>query len=184
MLQLESMSVRQSKIAELYADQQARPSYSRGTGKGGSQTPPGSLHAAAHWIRPHGWTDAKLARHNFAVQDLGQSGLLGPHTYRYFCVTCRWMFLVVNRRGDTVALDESGQPLPEPENRRRVASFAEGPCPASAAIWMQAEAAAAASAAPPHEQDRLAPARATTRTSALRRLLMETANMMRSLTPR
>ena len=70
-------------------------------------------------------------RHMFAIKDLGQSGWFKPHRYRYFCVLCRWTFLVENRRGDATALDESGQALRGAENAARVATFAVGPCPAA-----------------------------------------------------
>jgi hypothetical protein len=70
-------------------------------------------------------------RHTFAIKDLGQSGWFKPHRYRYFCLLCRWTFLVENRRGDATALDESGQALSGGENAARVATFALGPCPAS-----------------------------------------------------
>jgi hypothetical protein len=70
-------------------------------------------------------------RHIFAIKDLGQSGRFKPHRYRYFCVLCRWTFLVENRRGDATALDESGQALSRGKNAARVATFALGPCPAA-----------------------------------------------------
>ena len=70
-------------------------------------------------------------RHMFAIKDLGQSGWFKPHKYRYFCVLCRWTFLVENRRGDATALDELGQALNGAESAARVATFALGPCPAA-----------------------------------------------------
>lgn len=70
-------------------------------------------------------------RHTFAIKDLGQSGWFKPHSYRYFCVLCRWTFLVENRRGDATALDESGRALSGAENAARAATFAFGPCPAA-----------------------------------------------------
>lgn len=71
-------------------------------------------------------------RHEFAINDLGAAaGWFKAHRYLYFRVHCRWTFLVVNRRGDAIALDEAGQPLPVEENLRRQASFALGPCEAA-----------------------------------------------------
>jgi len=70
-------------------------------------------------------------RHMFAIKDLGQSGWFKPHSYRYFCVLCRWSFLVENRRGDATALDESGRALNGAEGAARAATFALGPCPAA-----------------------------------------------------
>jgi hypothetical protein len=37
---------------------------------------------------------------------------------------------VNERRGSIVALDRKAQPISEPENSRRLATFAQGPCPA------------------------------------------------------
>ena len=70
-------------------------------------------------------------RHMFAIKDLGQRGWFKPHSYRYFCVLCRWTFLVENRRGNATALDESGRALNGAESAARVATFAFGPCPAA-----------------------------------------------------
>jgi hypothetical protein len=70
-------------------------------------------------------------RHMFAIEDLGQSGWFKPHSYRYFCVLCRWRFLVENRHGDVTASDESGKALNGAEGAARVATFAFGPCPAA-----------------------------------------------------
>ena len=72
------------------------------------------------------------ARHNFAIEHLGQpAGWFKPHMYRYYCVHCRWMFRVENRRGDAIAVGTDDAPLPEPENRLRIATFQAGPCPAA-----------------------------------------------------
>jgi hypothetical protein len=40
---------------------------------------------------------------------LGQAGSFDSHQYRYYCVRCLWLFLVVNPRGD--ALDEPGKQM-------------------------------------------------------------------------
>lgn len=69
-----------------------------------------------------------LLRHDFIIEDLGQAGWLRPHSYRYYCVRCRWTFLIEGRRGEVTALDEVGAPLPEAENARRISTFALGPC--------------------------------------------------------
>jgi hypothetical protein len=92
-------------------------------------------------------------RHEFAIKDLGAgAGWFKAHRYIYFCVHCRWTFLVVNRRGDTIAVDEAGQPLPEAENLRRQTSFALGPCEAASqwrpiATWRQPAATSSRPAA-------------------------------------
>ena len=69
-------------------------------------------------------------RHNFAVKALAKSGLFKPRPYIYICVRCRYTFMVNERRGSIVALDRNAKPVYEPENSRRLATFAQGPCPA------------------------------------------------------
>ena len=89
------------------------------------------------------------------------------------------MFQVVNRRGEAIALDESERSLPEPENSRRVASFAIGPCPVAAAAWTLANQAPAASPSPSGRQAAWeAPAR-TRAKHALNRLIAEGMNLLR-----
>jgi hypothetical protein len=68
----------------------------------------------------------KPARHEFAIEDLGQAGCLKPHRYRYFCIRCRRMSLMENRRGDAT-VDESGRH--SPEKSTSAATF--GPYPAA-----------------------------------------------------
>jgi hypothetical protein len=94
----------------------------------------GTAGEKSSYFRPRRSTSAlaqKPARHEFAIEDLGQAGWLTPHRYRYFCIRCRWLFLIENRLGDATAVDESGRPLREPEQSTRVAAFALGPCPAA-----------------------------------------------------
>jgi hypothetical protein len=69
--------------------------------------------------------------HSFAVKILDKlPGYFQPHRYSFFCVRCRWSFLVNNgRRGVITAIDEEGNPIAEPEAARRIATFAQGPCP-------------------------------------------------------
>jgi hypothetical protein len=69
-------------------------------------------------------------RHNFAIKALQKPRIFKPRSYIYICVRCRYTFLVNQRRGSIVSLDRKGQPIPEPENSTRLATFAEGPCPA------------------------------------------------------
>jgi hypothetical protein len=68
--------------------------------------------------------------HTFVIKALQKPGIFRPRPYLYICVRCRYTFLVNERRGSIVALDRKGQPILEPENSRRSATFAEGPCPA------------------------------------------------------
>jgi len=69
-----------------------------------------------------------LLKHDFIIEDLGQTRWLRSHSYRYYCVRCRWTFLIKGRRGEVTALDEVGAPLSEAENARRISTFALGPC--------------------------------------------------------
>ncbi len=74
------------------------------------------------------WTDM---RHNFYIELLRKpSGLFKPQPYLYSCIRCKWAFLVNVRRGSLTAVDVDGVPLSQPENSKRVGTFAEGPCPA------------------------------------------------------
>jgi hypothetical protein len=68
-------------------------------------------------------------KHDFAIEALGRSRRFGGARYRYFCVRCRWTFLTVGRF--VAALDEKGEPLAQPVNAERVATFSDGPCPAA-----------------------------------------------------
>lgn len=83
---------------------------------------------------PHHGPAAAEMRHNFAVRALEKPGLFKPQPYLYICVRCKHSFLVSERRGSIVAVDRAGQPLPEPDNSKRVATFAEGPCPGLSAM--------------------------------------------------
>jgi hypothetical protein len=70
--------------------------------------------------------------HSFAVKILDKlPGYFQPRRYHFFCVRCRWSFLVNNgRRGVITAIDEDGNPIDAPEAERRIATLAQGPCPA------------------------------------------------------
>ncbi len=76
-----------------------------------------------------------LPCHSFAIQVLGKRpGFLQPQRYLYYCVRCKWAFLVNEAgRGVVTAVDQQGDP-PEPEeSRRRLLTFEQGPCPAGRA---------------------------------------------------
>jgi hypothetical protein len=70
--------------------------------------------------------------HNFAVKVLDKlPGYFQPRRYSFFCVRCRWSFLVNDgRRGVITALDADGDPMDGDEAAERIATFAQGPCPA------------------------------------------------------
>jgi hypothetical protein len=86
------------------------------------------------WRRP----DAKAAqerpfRHLFAIEYLPNGRKVHGYDHRYYCVRCRWLFLV-DRHGGVIALDDLSLPLPINEGVRRVRTFAYGPCGASARV--------------------------------------------------
>jgi hypothetical protein len=47
------------------------------------------------------------------------------------CALCEWTFRVNDHAGSIISIDQTGEPLAEPENSRRAATFGAGPCPAS-----------------------------------------------------
>jgi hypothetical protein len=69
-------------------------------------------------------------RHTFLVKALKRRGILQPRPYVYLCLRCRSAFPINELRGSMVAVDRKAQPIPDPENSRRLATFAQGPCPA------------------------------------------------------
>ena len=71
----------------------------------------------------------KEMRHNFAIKALEKPGLFKPRPYLYYCIRCKWTFRVNDRRGSVIAVDKAEQPVPAAENAKRIATFAEGPCP-------------------------------------------------------
>jgi hypothetical protein len=73
-------------------------------------------------------------RHNFAIRDLGKRpGLFQGHRYLYYCVHCKWAFLINDTsRAAVTPVDAAGKPLESGESRRRLGTFVQGPCPATA----------------------------------------------------
>ncbi len=70
-------------------------------------------------------------RHTFAIRAFEKPGLFKPRPYLYYCIRCKWTFRVNDRRGSVIAVDKAEQPVPAAENAKRIATFAEGPCPGS-----------------------------------------------------
>jgi hypothetical protein len=66
--------------------------------------------------------------HFFAIERLSATGALAPYRHRYYCVRCRWTFLV-NGRGGVRVVDDRNQGLSPAEAVRRALTFAVGPCP-------------------------------------------------------
>jgi hypothetical protein len=69
----------------------------------------------------------KRAKHLFAIQRLPRGAASHPYNYCYYCVRCRWNFLV-DGRGGVVAVGEDNQPLDNAVAELREKSFACGPC--------------------------------------------------------
>jgi hypothetical protein len=69
-------------------------------------------------------------RHLFAIQRMPTGTTRYPYNYCYYCVRCRWMFLV-DGIGGVVPVDDQRQPLPDAEAAYRHETFARGPCGAN-----------------------------------------------------
>jgi hypothetical protein len=69
-------------------------------------------------------------RHSFALEPLDKPSWFQPRPYLYTCLRCKWMFRINDSLGSVISLDGLGRHIAEPENRRRAATFASGPCPA------------------------------------------------------
>jgi hypothetical protein len=76
---------------------------------------------------------ARPVRHLFAIEKLANGRTHHGYDYRYYCVRCRWMFLV-DRHGGVIALDDDNRPLVINEGARRVRTFGYGPCGSSARV--------------------------------------------------
>jgi hypothetical protein len=90
----------------------------------------GKPNAADRSARPAGpLFSAAGMRHNFAIWALEKSGTSRRHLHVYYCVRCKWGFLVNDHSGLVTPLDQNGNPIREPEAAERVATFGVGPCP-------------------------------------------------------
>ena len=72
-----------------------------------------------------------VLRHNFAIWVMGRKpGWFKPQRYMYRCLRCKWAFVVNDdyRGSVRIAADRAGECTPE-EEARRLATFADGPCP-------------------------------------------------------
>jgi hypothetical protein len=74
--------------------------------------------------------DLPERRHSFAIEALPNSEKPTSRPYLYMCVRCKWTFRLNDRPGSIISIDQTGQPLGEPENSQRAATFSVGPCPA------------------------------------------------------
>jgi hypothetical protein len=70
---------------------------------------------------------ATRLKHDIVIGPQRHSDLFGREARLYYCVRCKWSFLVC---GSTVAvLDENQNPVTGEESLRRFNTFAVGPCP-------------------------------------------------------
>jgi hypothetical protein len=69
----------------------------------------------------------KPVRHLFAIQRLPSGVARYPYNYCYYCVRCRWAFLV-DGLGGVVPVDAELHPLVETTAAYRRETFAHGPC--------------------------------------------------------
>ncbi|MGC1398278.1 hypothetical protein [Candidatus Binatus sp.] len=70
---------------------------------------------------------APSLRHEFVIGPLCDSELFPRKARLYYCVRCKWHFLVCEKT--VVVLDGYGHPMAGPDSSTRFATFAEGPCP-------------------------------------------------------
>jgi hypothetical protein len=68
-------------------------------------------------------------RHMFALQPLEESAF---GEFLCHCVRCKWTFQIAPERVSVVAINNVGEPIEGAEARKRIATLAEGPCPAFA----------------------------------------------------
>jgi hypothetical protein len=68
-------------------------------------------------------------RHNFTIWALEKSGTSRGRFHLYYCVRCKWVFLVDDYSVSVTPLDQDGNLLRAPEAGKRLATFSVGPCP-------------------------------------------------------
>jgi hypothetical protein len=86
-----------------------------------------------HTSRPQ--PHAPSLRHEFVIGPLCDSELFPRKARLYYCIRCKWHFLVCEKT--VVVLDGYGHPMAGPDSSTRFDTFAEGPCPALAELETQ-----------------------------------------------
>jgi hypothetical protein len=98
------------------------------------------------WRKSANQQRAARLKHDFVIGPQRHNELFGRPARLYYCVRCKWSFMVC---GSTVAvLDEDGSPVAGEESLRRFNTLAEGPCPVLEA-FVSATLAAADALRPP-----------------------------------
>jgi len=75
---------------------------------------------------------ATSIRHEFVIGPLRDSSLFHRKARVYYCIRCKWDFLVCPNR--VAVLDERGNPLSGTGRSGRFSMFEEGPCPVFEAL--------------------------------------------------
>ena len=98
-------------------------------------------------------------RHEFVIGPLRESSLSPRKARLYYCIRCKWNFLVCGSR--VAVLDERGNPLTGTESFDRFNTFEEGPCPVLEALTWSVPSGTETAAIPPwrngNERRNLAP---------------------------
>jgi hypothetical protein len=68
-------------------------------------------------------------RHNFAIWALEPDAASGRRLHVYYCLSCKWVFSVEDRRYSVTPLDLNGNPIQGAEAAEKLTTFALGPCP-------------------------------------------------------
>src|SRR6516165_10006336 len=74
----------------------------------------------------------RSVRHEFVIGPQFNSPLFTGKARLYYCVRCKWNFLV--SRDGVAVLDERGNPLTGSESSDRFNTFEDGPCPVFKAL--------------------------------------------------
>jgi hypothetical protein len=69
-------------------------------------------------------------RHNFAIWVMGRKpGWFKPQRYMYRCLRCKWSFVINDERRGSIRVAADTPGMTAEEEARRLATFADGPCP-------------------------------------------------------
>jgi hypothetical protein len=69
-------------------------------------------------------------RHDFAIWPLKEAIDFSRQRHLYYCIRCKETFSVDHRSGSVTPLDARGDPILGTKAAKRLATFAQGPCPA------------------------------------------------------
>jgi hypothetical protein len=98
------------------------------------------------WRKSANQQQAARLKHDFVIGPQRHNELFGRPARLYYCVRCKWSFMVGG--SNVVVLDEDGSPLIGEESLRRFSTLAEGPCPVLEA-FVSATVAASNALRPP-----------------------------------